>query len=107
MVKNREVDPLVNQNTTNSRNASLTSLRERDNSKGKQKVINPIIIHPVPTFGTNKCESPTNKKKINPELNGLLTPLMDKSPFTAKITRADRTIGLYNSPAINKFTNKK
>lgn len=106
MVKNREVDPLVAQNTTNSRNASLTSLRERDNSKSKQKVITPIIIHPVASFGV-KCESPVNKKKINPELNGLLTPLMDKSPFTAKITRADRTIGLYNSPSINRFTNKK
>jgi len=106
MVKNREVDPLVPQNTATSRNASLTSQRDRDNSKSKQKIINPIVIHPVPTFGA-KCESPVNKKKTNPEMNNFLTPLMDKSPFTAKITRADRTIGLYNSPAINKLTNKK
>jgi len=106
MVKNREVDPLVAQNTTNSRNASLTSQRDRDNSKSKNKVVTPMVIHPVPQFGM-KCDSPTNKKKINPESNEFLTPLMDKSPFTAKITRADRTIGLYNSPAINRFTNKK
>jgi len=51
-----------------------------------------------------KCESPVNKKKINPEINGLLTPMLDKSPFTAKISRAERgAFGQYNSPHINKF----
>jgi len=104
MVKNREVDPLVAQNVNNnSRNVSM-SPGHREPSKSKTRSNNAIIT-PVPLGA--KCESPVNKKKINPEVNGQLTPMLDKSPFTAKITRADRTIGMYNSPAINKFSSKK
>jgi len=65
MVKNREVDPLVAQNTANNRNVSI-SPPHRDQSKSKPK--GAPIITPVPLGA--KCESPVNKKKINPELNG-------------------------------------
>ena len=76
---------------------------QKEPSKSKPKMNH--IITPMPLGA--KCESPTNKKKINPERSALLTPLLDKSPFTAKITRADKTIGMYNSPSISKFASKK